>query len=243
MRRAIVVIGKAPRAGRVKTRLVPPLDSEVATRLYAAFLQDTMQTCLTLGWERTTLIHPRGDRRTLRSLLPGAVELLEQPGAGLTDALQHAFAHHFNFEDDFQKVILVGSDSPTLPAEAIVKAEATLRTERDLALGRTADGGYYLVGMRAPHPGVFEGIEWSTPRVYRQTVERAHELGLVVHPATEWYDVDEPADLARLQRELAAAPDAVAAQTRGVLGGTSTAGVLPERSAYVAATASPISRP
>jgi rSAM/selenodomain-associated transferase 1 len=215
MRRALIVVGKAPVPGRTKTRLVPPLSNEDAARLSSAFLLDTLRTALSLGWERTTLVHPRGQAEALRGLVDPRVALLEQPRDGLGEALAYAFEHHF--EAGYERVTLIGSDNPTLPVEPILAANTALEAEADLTLGPTADGGYYLIGMRQPHLGVFERIDWSTSRVYAQTLARADDLGLRVRRVAQWYDVDEPADLARLERELSDGPASLAPNTRTAL--------------------------
>jgi len=215
MRRALIVVGKAPVAGKTKTRLVPPLSHEDAAALSTAFLIDTLSTALSLGWERTTLVHPRGQASLLQGLVDPQVHLLEQPKDGLADALAYAFEQHF--AAGFTYVTLIGSDNPTLPAETIRAAAAALESGADLAIGPTVDGGYYLIGMRRQHLGVFDGIDWSTPRVFMQTLERASQLGLRVHRVREWYDVDEVQDVERLERELASSPRGVAPRTRAVL--------------------------
>jgi rSAM/selenodomain-associated transferase 1 len=214
MRRAVIVIGKAPLPGQTKTRLSPPLSNEDAALLYRAFLVDTLELAKGLGWERTSLIHPRGHAPLLRSLA-GDVHLLEQPRDGLADALAFAFEHHFDLGCDL--VVLIGSDNPTLPEAPILDAERALAADADLAVGPTVDGGYYLIGMRQPHLGVLQEVEWSTPRVYAQTLQRAHSLGLRVRRVDEWYDVDEPADLDRLRRDLAQNAGVAAANTRRAL--------------------------
>jgi uncharacterized protein len=236
MHQALVVVGKAPEPGSTKTRLVPPLTAEQAADLYRGFLLDAVYIGATLEWDQVTVVHPRGSQPILKDLLPPDVRLLEQRGQGLDDALAHAFEYHFGL--GFQRVVLIGSDNPTLPAAPILDAAALLTDEQDLAIGPTVDGGYYLIGMRAPHSGVFKGIDWSTPRVFAQTLEAAQRLKLRVHAVEEWYDVDEPADLERLQTELASSPNHVAPNTRAALmraldqlGGTSTVGVRPERAA------------
>lgn len=214
MRRAIIVLGKAPVPGAAKTRLVPPLTPDDAAALYRGFLLDTLGLAHHLEWEETTLVHPRGDGDVLASLCEG-VNLLEQPENGLGRALAFAFSHHF--ERGFENIVLIGSDNPTLPMEPICSAAATLQTASDLAIGPTIDGGYYLIGMCNPHPSLFERIDWSTPRVYEQTLQRARELNLRVHPVTQWYDVDEVTDLNRLETDLSTLPSSVAPNTRAAL--------------------------
>ncbi|HLZ27734.1 MAG TPA: TIGR04282 family arsenosugar biosynthesis glycosyltransferase [Chloroflexota bacterium] len=238
MRRALIIVGKPPAPGQTKTRLAPPLSADGAAALYRGFLLDSVSLGLGLGWEQVTVVHPRAGGEALAALLPGQIRLLEQPGQGLADALPYAFARHL--AGGFDRVVLIGSDNPTLPRGLIEQACAAL-DDHDLAIGPSADGGYYLVGLREAHLGVFDAIEWSTSRVYFQTLARADQLDLRVCQLPEWYDVDEPADLARLQHELATSADDVAPHTRAALqrlysgagwsGGTSSVGVRPERSA------------
>jgi len=214
--RALVIVGKAPVAGRTKTRLSPTLSPDQAAELYRGFLQDTAGMALLLGWERVTLIHPAdsGAAGVLASLLPGTILLRSQSGVGLGWALADAFRTHL--AEGFGKVVLIGSDNPTLPAEIVARAADAL-TRCDLAIGPTADGGYYLIGMSRPHLGVFERITWSTSVVFGETLERAREIGLSVEVLPEWYDVDTPDDLDRLRADLAQLPARVAPSTRSVL--------------------------
>lgn len=215
MLRALIVIGKAPEPGSTKTRLVPFLTPAQAAELYRAFLLDAVELGRGLGWERLAVVHPRGAGPSLQAILSEQVQLLEQPASGLADALGYAFKRQL--DDGFERVVLIGSDNPTLAAAPIEEACAALTEPTDVSIGPTSDGGYYLIGMRQPHLGLFGGIDWSTSRVYAQTVARAHELGLRVHPVREWYDVDAPADLHRLRRELGSLPHTIAAHTRRVL--------------------------
>jgi hypothetical protein len=157
-----------------------------------------------------------------RLLVQMPVRLLEQRSSGLGDALAYAFDQHFG--SGFDTAILIGSDNPTLSAAPVREASEALLDGADLTLGPTVDGGYYLIGMRAPRLGVFEGIEWSTPHVYAQTLGRARALGLRVHQVAEWYDVDEPADLRRLADELAVGPSTLARHTRAVIKGLGPTG-------------------
>ena len=215
MHRSLIVVGKAPIAGEAKTRLVPPLSADAAAALYRGFLLDTLHLATSLDWEHIALIHPAGHADLLRPLANG-VNLVEQPGEGLGRALAYAFESRLDDAGN-STAVLIGSDNPTLPAQLVQSAQAALEAGSDLVLGPTVDGGYYLIGMRRHHPALFERIDWSTSRVLRQTLERAADLRLSVRTVGEWYDVDEPADLERLQRELAGAPPSVAPNTRRAL--------------------------
>ena len=214
MRRALLIVGKAPVPGQTKTRLVPPLTPEEAADLYRGFLLDCVNLGLELGWERVSVVHPRGSSEVLAELLPPGLSLVAQAGHGLGDALSSAFERHL--AEGFQRVVLIGSDNPTLPLEQI-RAACDGLDDHDLSIGPTVDGGYYLIGMRAAHLDVFANIDWSTPRVCAQTLAQAQLLGLRVHTVQEWYDVDEPPDLDRLRDDLCSLPDAVAPNTRAAL--------------------------
>ena len=214
MRRACVIVAKAPVPGAAKTRLVPPLTHSEAAELYRAFLLDAVDLATGLGWERVSAILPHGSRDALSQVLPETVDLVEQRDRGLAGALSEAFEHHL--DHGFERVVLIASDSPTLEA-APIRAACDALGWADLAIGPTHDGGYYLLAMRRFHRAIFEGIDWSTPRVYEQTVAQARSLGWLVETVTPWYDVDEPADLERLRDDLGVQPPHVAQHTRRAL--------------------------
>lgn len=110
------------------------------------------------------------------------------------------------------------SDSPTLPVAFLEQAFRALDDPAvDVVLGPCDDGGYYLIGLRAPCPALFRGIVMSTSTVAAETLERARARGLRVACLPSWYDVDTPEDLERLIQELHARPDDQARHTRAVL--------------------------
>ncbi len=98
--------------------------------------------------------------------------------------------------------MLLGSDSPQLPARVVAQAFAAL-CQRDVVLGPAEDGGYYLIGLHlAARADLFRGIQMSTRQVLRETMARAHALGLTVALLEPAFDVDEVGDLARLEAAL-----------------------------------------
>jgi rSAM/selenodomain-associated transferase 1 len=216
------IMAKVPRTGEVKTRLVPPLSLEQASRLSQCFIQDVGTAIAAAARERPE-IHglavyaPAGAERGLLGLLPEGFGLLPQRGADLGERLRHATEDLLGA--GFRSVCLVNSDSPTLPPALLVEAAAALEAPGDrVVLGPASDGGYYLIGLKHPHPRIFEGIAWSTPAVLGSTLERAREQSLEVHLLPEWYDVDDAESLQMLRRELFSSgrPESGAA-TRAIL--------------------------
>jgi rSAM/selenodomain-associated transferase 1 len=202
---ALAVMAKAPTAGRVKTRLSPPLDSHQAAALNIAFLRDTI-ACLKeveAAAEANVVISytPVGEEANFAGIVPDDVLLVPQRGEGFGERLQHTTEDLF--AAGFSAVCLIDSDSPTVPREAYVEAVGRLLTTEDCAvLGPSDDGGYYLIGVNALHPRLFEDIAWSTAVVGQQTQQRAYELDLPVYSLPTWFDVDDRQTLYRLYREL-----------------------------------------
>ena len=204
-------MAKAPRAGEAKTRLAPPLTQGEAASLAACLFADTVSLALGAGATLVVAYAPADGRApledVLRDRLPeetlSGVLWLEQRGEGLGVRLDGAAGRAF--AEGFGPLLFIGADSPTLPPAYIASALESLKVGRaDVALGATEDGGYYAVGMRAPAPGLFDAVEWSTPRAYAQTARNAARMGLRLLELPVWYDVDTPADLARLRAELEA---------------------------------------
>lgn len=94
----------------------------------------------------------------------------------------------------YESAVIIGADLPTLPL-GYLRAAFTVLEHQPVALGPSQDGGYYLIGLRAPQPGLFEGIAWGTNQVLVQTMDRVNRLGLEARCLPPWYDVDTVDDL------------------------------------------------
>ncbi len=217
---AFTVMAKAPIPGRVKTRLTPPLSPEQAAALNKAFLRDTLgnlqEAAREVGEANCVVSYtPVGEEARFQGVLPATALLLPQRGQGFGERLLLTATDLFAC--GFGAVCLIDSDSPTVPTAEFVKAARALR-EKTVVLGRSDDGGYYLLGLREPYAALFERIDWSTERVGAQTAERAREAGLSLAELATWYDVDDARTLARLRAELAAGgPGYPAPHTRALL--------------------------
>jgi hypothetical protein len=198
-------MAKAPRAGKVKTRLQPPLSAEEAAALNVRFLRDTTQNIAAVamegGAQGLICYTPIGDEEAFDDLLPDGFALIAQRGDGFGERLLYAAEDILSC--GFGAVCLIDSDSPTLPAAALREAALALKRSGDrVVIGPSDDGGYYLIGLKRAEPNVFERIAWSTESVYAQTVERVREAGMELVELPMWYDVDDATTLAVLEREL-----------------------------------------
>jgi rSAM/selenodomain-associated transferase 1 len=226
---ALAVMTKAPQAGRVKTRLVPPLTLDEAAELNKSFLRDTAAAisnaccrgpvgdaaseslplqgiasrseAATIRAMGIAVYTPVGSEPAYTDILPNNYRLLPQRGEKFGERLY--FAAEDLFKCGFDSVCLIDSDSPTVPAQNFATAVELLNTSIDrVVLGPCDDGGYYLIGLKKPHRELFEQIDWSTERVFDQTIRRAREIGLQVELLPHGYDIDDAANLRRLCSEV-----------------------------------------
>jgi rSAM/selenodomain-associated transferase 1 len=202
---AVSIVCKTPGVGGGKSRLRPLLGAELAQGLSACFIRDVAAALEAvpeaLGRQLYALFSPAGSEAILRVLLPSPWTLVLRQEASVGTVLQASMAAFL--ADGHDGAIMVNGDSPTLPTRLVEQAIAALREPGDrVVLGPALDGGYYLVGLKNPHPRLFEDIPWSTPEVLARTLRRADEIGVPVTLLPIWYDVDEPQDFLRLQAEL-----------------------------------------
>lgn len=202
---ALAVMAKAPRPGKVKTRLAPPLTLEQSAALNICFLKDTTENiaavCEAGGAAGLISYTPLGDEALFEGVLPPTFALILQRGDGFGERLFAAATDILAC--GYGAVCLIDSDSPTVPAAAFEQAIAELARPGDrIVLGGSDDGGYYLIGLKQAHPEPFADITWSTGSVYAETIEAAERAGIEVVELPLWYDVDDGATLDLLAGEL-----------------------------------------
>jgi rSAM/selenodomain-associated transferase 1 len=212
----LVVLMRWPSPGTGKSRLAATLGAETAHRLHRGFVADTL--AWSASWPRLIAFDPPEARDRVARAAPGAA-LAAQPGGDLGGRLAHAFAG--GFAAGARRVLLVGSDSPTLP-EALLEACVEAADPEAVSLVGARDGGFVAMAAAreaaARLPALFEGVQWSTSRTAAQVTARARAAGVAVRHAGGWYDVDEVADLDRLAADLAGDPGR-APRTAAVLAG------------------------
>jgi hypothetical protein len=199
MNRAVIVMTKVPIAGTVKTRLQPLLPAKECAELAAALLKDTVKKTRFVCNKTIVAFSPPGKQRELEKALKAEYIYIEQRGINLGERMFDAF--RFAFESSFDSVVMIGTDSPTFPADFMELAFENLRSA-EAVLGKTADGGFYLIGLRRLRKEIFENIEWSTAKTVEQTKRNITQLNYKLQEIPAWYDVDEPEDLRRLYKEF-----------------------------------------
>jgi uncharacterized protein len=201
-RRRVLVVAKAPSPGRAKTRLTPPVPPHLTARLSTAMLLDAVEACTREADEVGLLCPSPEDAEALRAVVGGAVPVHVQRGRGLGAALREEM--RTGTRDG--ALAIVSSDVPGLPAGEVGRAFALVEGGRDLVLGPTLDGGYWLIAMRRFHEAPFAGIPWSTPACAGVTLQRASEAGLRAGMVADWLDLDTLVDLSLVVHRPPGAP-------------------------------------
>ena len=201
----VIAFVKNPIPGQVKTRLIPYLSPEQSASLYEAFLVDWCNTLSTISTvDRVIAYTPSESLSTLQALIGDDPVYITQQGASLGERLIAAarWAH----DQGYARFLFVGSDSPTLPTHYVQHALDLLQS-RDVVIGPSVDGGYYLIGFSKEGasllvPTIFEEVSWSTEVVFRQTLGKIQATNARLGLLPPWYDVDTPTGLQLLRDHL-----------------------------------------
>jgi rSAM/selenodomain-associated transferase 1 len=196
------VFAKYWQPGRVKTRLAAAIGDESAAQLHRLFLRALLRRLEPLGYRHVLAFTPV-ERRDLFAAIGGEQWDLQSQGDGDLGERMHRFLAN-EVSAGAGRVVVLGSDSPSLPLHYVTEAFEQLRRV-PVVLGPSDDGGYYLVGIASASgiPAIFDGISWGTPNVWQSTVERLRAAGIEYAELPRWYDVDQLPDLLRLRDELA----------------------------------------
>jgi rSAM/selenodomain-associated transferase 1 len=210
----LVVFAKAPRPGEVKTRLCPPLTPEQAAEFYSAMLDDVLEASARaarhLELDPVLTVHPPDACAALARRAPLSFRVVRQRGASLSERMQWAVREAQ--ATGARRVLLRGSDSPTLD-EAAVAAALRALDDHDVALRPDRDGGYTLVGVRREAADLF-AHPMSTGRALEQTLENARRLGFSASVGEIGFDVDTGPDLSHLRHTLGQCHEGICPHTR-----------------------------
>lgn len=197
---ALVIFAKSPVPGHVKTRLTTLLSPADAAMLYRFFTESILQTVVPLeGVHIYVASSPSPDTPYFRELQKKHhVSLIEQGSGDLGARLVNVTGALFEGMG-YCRVVVIGTDSPTLPLDFIERAFALLVEGSDVVLGPAVDGGYYLIGQSGYGPEIFDNIPWSTENALEVTIDNIKACRYSHRILPYWYDIDTPSDLIRLK--------------------------------------------
>jgi len=190
---------KVPAAGNVKTRLQNAISSEAREKLAEAFLKDALNKAETVCENVFVAFFPPENSAELREILPGR-EIFAQKGDDLGERM--FFAFETVFAGGFDEIVMIGTDSPTIPIDYLEQAFEFLETNSEIVLGKTEDGGFYLIALRVLRREIFENVAWSSSKTFERVYRNVQHLGLHLRETPGWYDVDEERDLQKLKDEI-----------------------------------------
>ncbi len=199
----LLILAKYPEPGAVMTRLCPPLSPDDAARL--------QRSCLRLLCERAfrawpvqpkLIFSPDDAEDRFRELVGPFIPARPQGEGDLGERMLHAA--QTSFADGADEVILVGSDSPTMPAARITDVQRELQ-KHDAVIGPCDDGGFYVLGLKKTHDEMFSDIAWGGDQACAQTIQRLKSCGLKTTSIDPWYDIDRIDDLRRAVEDIRAA--------------------------------------
>ncbi|MFM1843891.1 MAG: hypothetical protein RLZZ490_2634 [Cyanobacteriota bacterium] len=200
----LLIFTRFPVPGQTKTRLIPALGAEGAANLQRQLTEHAVALAqhLTHNYPiAVTLFYTGGTEAQMQQWLgTGKIwDYAPQSPGDLGDRLQRAF--QTAFDQGSKKVIVMGIDCPFVTKELLQTAFDTLQ-DHDVVIGPALDGGYYLLGLKAPRPYYFQNIDWGTERVYAQTLGKIQQTGDRPCTLPPLPDIDHPPDLEHLQPEF-----------------------------------------
>jgi len=194
MRKLLIVFIKYPRPGMVKSRLALSIGKEQAAQVYRQLAETTLAQASPTrqdSYDLAVCFDPASEEALFRDWLGGGLKYFPQQGDDLGQRMRNAFTHAFH--EGYPKTVIIGSDCPGISRESINQSFALLDVH-DAVIGPARDGGYYLLGLKQALPELFCGIDWSTDKVFGQTVERLRSRNLSHAILPELRDIDRIED-------------------------------------------------
>ena len=199
-----ILFSKEPREGSVKTRLIPAIGAQAATRLHCAMLMRVATTLAESGlapWRFAVSGDPEHPIFSALSSPLAAHEPLkplQQYGSDLGERMANAAKEAFAESTRPEWVVILGADCPAIDESILESALTALAGEAEVVFAPALDGGYVLLGMKRVIPALFEDLPWGTGEVLARSLERLERAGVRVDCLASLWDVDTPEDLARL---------------------------------------------
>lgn len=190
---------KYPEPGRVKTRLADVIGTKAALGLYRCFIKDLLITVKNVRADIRFCYTPADALKKFKNLLGNNYYYFPQPDDTLGQRMLESFKDAFS--GNYKKAVVIGSDSPDLGSEMINNA-FDLLNDNQAVIGPAADGGYYLLGFNRKDflPDIFKNIDWSTDKVFPDTMKIFKKNGYIVSKLPRWHDIDTFNDLKELYK-------------------------------------------
>ncbi|MBK9247380.1 MAG: TIGR04282 family arsenosugar biosynthesis glycosyltransferase [Ignavibacteria bacterium] len=198
MKTSLLVFARYPHLGKVKTRLAASIGDVNAKEFYTSCAELTYQNMYSMTDEVDVTIYysERLDEYLMKDwvdMFSESNSIIPQSGNDLGERMKNAFMQTFD-RFPHQSAIIIGTDTPDITPEIILQAKHLLESH-DVVIGPANDGGYYLLGMNTLHASLFESIDWSTPKVYEQTIQKAEKLNCNVAILEQLTDIDTVDDM------------------------------------------------
>lgn len=190
--KALIVFGKDPVKGKVKTRLAQTLGDNFANRLYKMCIENTLNELRKLDSNYSVYLFTDSGKLQVNKLNEVSFIFRKQNGNDIGERMKNSFAEVLNAGSC--KVILVGTDIPDISCVVIDEAFSSL-DEADVVLGPARDGGYYLIGMKEQNDFLFNGIDWGSREVLSQSLIKLKEKGKRTKILEKLNDIDTKTDL------------------------------------------------
>lgn len=192
MKTCLIIFAKEPETGRVKTRLAGKMDDNEIIELYKDFVRRTIDIAGKVESDNKFLAYDSSGKAGFIESVKGSLSLLKQEGADLGERLYNAFL--YSKGEGNESTIIIGADSPDMPPEFIYKGFDMLE-KSDIVIGPSRDGGYYLIGLKDPDRRIFKDVNWSSDKVFAETMDNIKNTGKIASLVDGWYDIDTPEDL------------------------------------------------
>lgn len=199
MHRALIIFVKYPEPGSVKSRLGVSIGKDQAAQIYSCFVKTLLSNLAEENYKTYIFFSPPEKAKEIKKWLGQEYTFVAQYGNGLGLRMYNAFDHVFG--NGAEQAVIIGTDIPLIENKNIIDAFTALK-EKDCVIGPAYDGGYYLLGLNSLRAELFALKEYSTDKVFENTMAKAQKLGLNVEVLDRRFDVDTIDDLRMLNQEL-----------------------------------------
>lgn len=195
MMKAVIIMTRVPIPGKTKTRLMDLLSAEQCAEIQTCFLKDVLADLTQLIEEEIDLFvsyTPSKNLHLLKSIVPEGIDCFEQSGETLGERMMNSFDYLFNL--NYEEIVLIGSDIPEL-SKSDIKDAFSILEKKDVVLGPTLDGGYYLIGMKKLYKDLFlKEVKWGGKTVLERNFIILKESGLSFDLTSKRRDIDDKED-------------------------------------------------